>query len=31
MKPMTFAGEGFSEYFCTQFLGTDPHLRFVGI
>ncbi len=27
MKPLTFAGEGFSEYFCTQLLGTDPQLR----
>ena len=27
MKPVTFAGEGFSEYFCTQLLGTDPQLR----
>ena len=27
LKPLTFAGEGFSEYFCTQLLGTDPQLR----
>lgn len=27
MKPLTFAGEGFSEYFCTQLLDTDPQLR----
>ena len=27
LKPVTFAGEGFSEYFCTQLLGTDPQLR----
>ena len=27
LKPLIFAGEGFSEYFCTQLLGTDPKLR----
>ena len=27
MKPLTFAGEAFSEYFCTQLLETDPQLR----
>ncbi len=27
MNPLTFAGEGFSEYFCTQLIGTDPQLK----
>jgi hypothetical protein len=27
LKPLTFAGEGFSEYFCTQLLEADPQLR----
>ena len=27
MKPVTFAGEGFSEYFCTQLLWSDPQLK----
>jgi hypothetical protein len=29
LKPLTFAGEGFSEYFCTQLLWSDPQLRSV--
>jgi hypothetical protein len=27
MKPLTFSGEGFSEYFCTQLLWSDPQLK----
>jgi hypothetical protein len=27
LNPLTFAGEGFSEYFCTQLIGSDPQLR----
>jgi hypothetical protein len=27
MRPVTFTGEAFSEYFCTHLLWTDPHLR----
>ena len=27
MNPVTFSGEGFSEYFCTQLLPSDPQLR----
>src|SRR3954469_17371002 len=27
MKPVTFSGEGFSEYFCTQLLWSDPQLK----
>jgi hypothetical protein len=27
MKPVTFSGEGFSEYFCTHLLWSDPQLK----
>jgi hypothetical protein len=27
VKPVAFSGEGFSEYFCTQLLWSDPQLK----